>query len=292
MSSFVELIAEIVQIKDKKCFKKQSTVILIGFQVMLIHLIIKAIAGIAVISSWRFDGFVLVLKCLTLLDIGWSQQIAIVIDGTWLCNSPFHHFRAEVITVAQVGESDDVIFSLAVADQRYAWNYFNTKALCEEWTLLGVNFAEFRFDVLCSENSQMLINNFTPFGSVAVEVTNNVLWLLWHFKKFLFINQFRIFAVSLKWKNKNNSDCSSHCFLVLLTCCFHFTIFSWRCFISFKRFSRIDSRSSVPRLSNRSISLSSCASNCLAAEKRIWSIFLWLKRDLWKTWKLRCFKMT
>lgn len=161
-------------------------------------LIVKSIRWVAVVSSRGFDRLVLVFKRLSFLDIRWRQQVAVVIDGTGLCDSPFHHVGAEIVAVAQIGESDDVIFCFTVADERYTRYDFDSKALCKERALLGIHLAKLRFDVLRCQNAQMFVDNLATLGCVAIEMTNNILRLLRHLKELFLVDQLRIFTVSLK----------------------------------------------------------------------------------------------
>lgn len=80
--------------------------------------------------------------------------------------------------ITQIREADDVIFCLALLDQSYTGNDFDAKALCEERALLGIDLAEFRFEVLGGQDSQVLVDDLAAFCCVTIKVANDVLRFL------------------------------------------------------------------------------------------------------------------
>merc|ERR1719352_417149 len=84
--------------------------------------------------------------------VWWSVQVTLVIDNLGMSESPCEHLCAELISVAEICEADDVTSSDRVLNHDHCRNRPDLQSVAKEWSLLSINLAELGFDMLLGQN--------------------------------------------------------------------------------------------------------------------------------------------
>lgn len=84
-----------------------------------------------------------------------------VVDDVRTAESPFEHLCRKLICVSQVSESDHIVLCFSVCQQSQCGNNLDPQPLCQERSLLYVQFDEFGLDVLLCQDGQVFVEDLT-----------------------------------------------------------------------------------------------------------------------------------
>lgn len=120
---------------------------------------IGIITVITVSSSASSDGLLLHIHTLATAgsSTGEGHKVTAVFYDISTCNPPLHHLRWEFIFVAQVSETHDIVFCLAILHQAQGRQDTNLKSLCKLIIAFLISSIllcnDFAMDILRSEKT-------------------------------------------------------------------------------------------------------------------------------------------
>lgn len=77
-----------------------------------------------------------------------GEQVARVVDHVTLGQAPLKHLGGELVSVAQVCETHNIVPCLAILDDGHGGDDLDTQSLGQEWTLFSIDLAKLGLNML------------------------------------------------------------------------------------------------------------------------------------------------
>merc|ERR1719220_1018843 len=107
--------------------------------------------------------------------VWWGVQVALVIDYLGMSKPPGKHLCAELVSVAQVCEADDVASGDRVLHHDHRRDGADLETVAEERSLFSIDLAKLGFHMFLGEEGEVFVHDLAPEGLFPVEVANHIL---------------------------------------------------------------------------------------------------------------------